>query len=103
MNDATLEELEHRIENRIDDKLEKVPALVKGVWALLCGAFGLGIWVAGIQMEINNHNMELAEARKARQDELASIKALEIKDSADTQILKSIVEKLDRIERKLNP
>jgi hypothetical protein len=33
----------------------------------------------------------------------STVRNLEIKDSADTQLLRSIVEKLDKIDNKLNP
>jgi hypothetical protein len=103
MNESAIADLEKHIEATIEGKLERVPQLLTAVYALVAGAFALGIWVAGIQMQLNNHSVALDEARKSRQDEITSIRALEIKDSADTQLLRNIVEKLDRIERKLSP
>jgi hypothetical protein len=103
MSDSAIADLEKHIDATIEGKLERVPQLLTAVYALVAGAFALGIWVAGIQMQINNHSVQLEENRKARAEEITSIRALEIKDSADTQMLRNIVEKLDRIERKLSP
>ncbi len=97
MTTAEHQELEERIEGR----LKSLDIVIKLGWSLIAGAFAIGIWVATIQIAVNNHDIAIQEAVKARQEELASIKALEIKDSGDTQILKAIVEKLERIERKL--
>ncbi len=94
--------IEHQdLEERIEGRLKSLDIVIKLGWSLIAGAFAIGIWVATIQIAVNNHDIAITEAEKARQGELASIKALEIKDSGDTQILKSIVEKLERIERKL--
>jgi hypothetical protein len=103
MSESTIADLEKHIDATIEGKLERVPQLLTAVYALVAGAVALGLWVAGIQMKLNDHSVQLEEARKARQEEITSIRALEIKDSADTQLLRHIVEKLDRIERKLIP
>ena len=95
MNPTQLEELEER--------LRDLNLVVKvGQW-LLFGAFGLGVWVTTIQIRINSHEQKVEEVSKLRTADVAAIRALELKDSADTQLLRSIVEKLDKIDRKLNP
>ena len=95
MNPTQLEELEAR--------LRDLNLVVKVGQGLLLGAFGLGVWVTTIQIKINSHDQKVDEASKLRTADVASIRALELKDSADTQLLRSIVEKLDKIDRKLNP
>ena len=95
MNPTQLEELEAR--------LRDLNLVVKVGQGLLFGAFGLGVWVTTIQIKINSHDQKVDETSKLRTADVAAIRALELKDSADTQLLRSIVEKLDKIDRKLNP
>ena len=95
MNPTQLEELEER--------LRDLNLVVKVGQGLLLGAFGLGVWVTTIQIRINSHEQKVEEVSKLRTADVAAIRALELKDSADTQLLRSIVEKLDKIDRKLNP
>ena len=99
MSQADMYELEERIEGR----LKSLDIVIKLGWSLIAGAFAIGVWVATIQIAVNNHSVAIEEANKARQSELASIRALEIKDSGDTQLLRHIVEKLEKIDSKLNP
>ena len=95
MNPTQLEELEER--------LRDLNLVVKVGQSLLLGAFGLGVWVTTIQIRINSHEQKVEEVSKLTTADVAAIRALELKDSADTQLLRSIVEKLDKIDRKLNP
>jgi hypothetical protein len=89
------------LEERIEGRLKSLDIVIKLGWSLIAGAFVIGVWVATIQIAVNNHSVALQEAAAARQADHHSIRALEIKDSGDTQILRAIVEKLERIERKL--
>ena len=92
------------LETRIESRLKSLDIVIKLGWSLIAGAFVIGVWVATIQIAVNNHAVALQEAAAARQADHLAIRALEVKDSGDTQILKAIVEKLERIERKLeNP
>ena len=95
MNPTQLEELEER--------LRQLNVVVKVGQALLAGAFCLGGWVTTIQISINSQERHLNEVKASRAIDQAAIRSLELKDSADTQLLRSIVEKLDKIDRKLNP
>jgi hypothetical protein len=70
---------------------------------LIGGSFIIGGWVAAIQMDINRHNESLTTVKAAIDQTNTTVRSLEIKDSADTQLLRSIVEKLDKIDNKLNP
>jgi hypothetical protein len=63
----------------------------------------LGTWVAAIQIAINRQTESLRDVREAIGATNTTVRSLEIKDSADTQLLRSIVEKLDKIDNKLNP
>lgn len=91
------------LETRIESRLKTLDIVVKLGWSLIAGAFAIGVWVATIQINVNNHATAIAQQAHETSEEKASIRALEIKDSADTQMLKHIIEKLDRIETKLNP
>jgi len=95
MNSTQLDELEER--------LRQLNVVVKVGQALLLGAFLLGGWVTTIQISINSQERHLNEVKALRAIDQAAIRSLELKDSADTQLLRSIVEKLDKIDRKLNP
>ena len=89
------------LEERIESRLKSLDIVIKLGWSLIAGAFAIGLWVATIQIAVNNHSIAIEEERKARADEIASIRALEIKDSSDTQLLRQIVTQLDKIETKL--
>ena len=91
----------HELEERIEGRLKSLDIVIKLGWSLIAGAFAIGMWVATIQIAVNNHEVAIKEGFAARTHEMAAIRALELKDSSDTQILKSIVEKLTRIEQKL--
>jgi hypothetical protein len=87
----------------LESKLKILDLVVKLGWALLVGAFMLGTWVAAIQIAINRQTESLRDVREAIGATNTTVRSLEIKDSADTQLLRSIVEKLDKIDNKLNP
>jgi len=87
----------------LESKLKILDLVVKLGWALLVGAFMLGTWVAAIQIAINRQNESLRDVKEAIGATNTTVRSLEIKDSADTQLLRSIVEKLDKIDNKLNP
>jgi hypothetical protein len=87
----------------LESKLKILDLVVKLGWALLVGAFLLGTWVAAIQIAINRQNESVRDVKDAIGVTNSTVRNLEIKDSADTQLLRSIVEKLDKIDNKLNP
>jgi len=98
MESVTREQLQD-----LESKLKILDLVVKLGWALLVGAFLLGTWVAAIQIAINRQTESLRDVREAIGATNTTVRSLEIKDSADTQLLRSIVEKLDKIDNKLNP
>ena len=71
-----------------------VESLVKIGRVFIGGAFAIGVWVATIQLTQNNHTIAIEELRQAT-------RSLELKDATNTQLLENIIEKLERIERKL--
>lgn len=87
----------------LESKLKILDLVVKLGWALLVGAFLLGTWVAAIQIAINRQTESVRDVKDAIGATNSTVRSLEIKDSADTQLLRSIVEKLDKIDKKLNP
>lgn len=98
MESVTREQLQD-----FESKLKILDLVVKLGWALLVGAFMLGTWVAAIQIAINRQTESLRDVKDAIGATNGTVRSLEIKDSADTQLLRSIVEKLDKIDNKLNP
>jgi hypothetical protein len=98
MESVTREQLQD-----FESKLKILDLVVKLGWALLVGAFMLGTWVAAIQIAINRQTESLRDVKDAIGATNTTVRSLEIKDSADTQLLRSIVEKLDKIDNKLNP
>lgn len=71
-----------------------VESLVKIGRVFIGGAFAIGVLVATIQLTQNNHTIAIEEQRKAT-------RSLELKDATNTQLLENIIEKLERIERKM--
>ena len=98
MESVTREQLQD-----FESKLKILDLVVKLGWALLVGVFMLGTWVAAIQIAINRQTESLRDVKDAIGATNTTVRNLEIKDSADTQLLRSIVEKLDKIDNKLNP
>ena len=98
MESVTREQLQD-----FESKLKILDLVVKLGWALLVGSFMLGTCVAAIQIAINRQTESLRDVKDAIGATNTTVRNLEIKDSADTQLLRSIVEKLDKIDNKLNP
>lgn len=79
-----------------EDRLKTLDIVVKVGWALLSGAFALGIWVATIQIAVN-------ENTNAKANDQIRIRDLELRESANNEKLANILKIVDRIDRKLNP
>lgn len=79
-----------------ESRLKTLDIVVKLGWALLAGAFALGVWVATIQIAVNE-NTNSTNATQPR------IRELELKESANNEKLANILKIVDRIDRKLNP
>ena len=80
--------------HELHDRLKSIDIMAKAVWALIVGAFGIGVWAATMQSTLNEH-----EARGLTNQ--ARIRDLEIMQAADTEKLKAILQTLERIELKL--
>jgi hypothetical protein len=78
------------------DRLKTLDLVVKLGWALLAGAFGLGIWVTSIQLELSNNTRE-ATSHETR------VRDLELKESVNSERLNTALKILERIDRKINP
>jgi len=78
-----------------EDRLKTLDIVVKVGWALLSGAFALGIWVATIQIAVN-------ENTSAEASDQIRIRDLELKESANNEKLANILKIVDRIDQKLN-
>lgn len=83
-------------QNDFFDRLKTLDLVVKLGWALLAGAFGLGIWVTSIQLEVSN-NTRGAASHETR------VRDLELKESVNSERLNTALKILERIDRKINP
>jgi hypothetical protein len=83
-------------QNDFFDRLKTLDLVVKLGWALLAGAFGLGIWVTSIQLEVSN-NTRGANSHETR------VRDLELKESVNSERLNTALKILERIDRKINP
>ncbi len=76
-------------------RLKTLDILVKLGWALLAGAFAMGVWVATIQIAVNENTSTTAAVQPR-------IRELELRESANNEKLANILKILDRIDQKLN-
>jgi len=76
-------------------RLKTLDIVVKLGWALLAGAFAMGVWVATIQIAVNEATHSAAAVQPR-------IRELELKESANNEKLANILKILDRIDQKLN-
>ena len=79
-----------------ESRLKTLDIVVKLGWALLAGAFALGVWVATIQIAVNENTQSVSAVHPR-------IRELELKESANNEKLANILKIVDRIDRKLNP
>ena len=79
----------------LSNRLKSLDIVVKLGWALLVGAFAMGVWVATIQMAVNEATHSAAAVQPR-------IRELELKESANNEKLANILKILDRIDQKLN-
>ena len=76
-------------------RLKTLDILIKLGWALLAGAFAMGVWVATIQIAVNENTRTTAAVQPR-------IRELELRESANNEKLANILKILDRIDQKLN-
>ena len=79
-----------------ESRIKTLDIVVKMGWALLAAAFALGVWVATIQIAVNENTHGLSAVHPRVRD-------LELKESANNEKLVNILKIVDRIDRKLNP
>ena len=79
----------------LSNRLKSLDIVVKLGWALLAGAFAMGVWVATIQIAVNENTHTTASVQPR-------IRELELKESANNEKLANILKILDRIDQKLN-
>ena len=79
----------------LSNRLKSLDIVVKLGWALLVGAFAMGVWVATIQIAVNEATHSAAAVQPR-------IRELELKESANNEKLANILKILDRIDQKLN-
>jgi hypothetical protein len=83
-------------EEDLKGKLQSLDLIVKLGWALIAGAFGLGVWVATIEQRVSY----LTGAEAVQQQKTHR---LEINESATAEKINNALKILERIDRKLNP
>jgi len=83
-------------EEDLQSKLKTLDLIVKLGWALIFGAFAIGVWVATIENRVTilTDSRASVETRTQR---------LEINESATTERINNAIKILERIDRKLNP
>jgi len=79
----------------LSNRLKSLDIVVKMGWALLAGAFAMGVWVAAIQIAVNENTRTTAAVQPR-------IRELELRESANNEKLANILKILDRIDQKLN-
>ena len=79
----------------LSNRLKSLDIVVKLGWGLLVGAFAMGVWVATIQIAVNENTHATAAVQPR-------IRELELKESANNEKLANILKILDRIDQKLN-
>ena len=79
----------------LSNRLKSLDIVVKLGWALLVGAFAMGVWVATIQIAVNENTHTTAAVQPR-------IRELELKESANNEKLANILKILGRIDQKLN-
>ena len=79
-----------------ESRLKTLDIVVKLGWALLAGAFALGVWVATIQIAVNLNTVG-GQSRETR------LRDLELKETVNSERLATALRILERIDRKLNP
>jgi hypothetical protein len=79
----------------LSNRLKSLDIVVKLGWALLAGAFAMGVWVAAIQIAVNENTRTTAAVQPR-------IRELELRESANNEKLANILKILDRIDQKLN-
>lgn len=85
----------------LETKLKSLDIIIGLAWALLVGAFGLGVWVATIQISINQHSVDIKKREVENTEHSVSIRSLELKDARNSRLLEEILEKLNKIEAKM--
>lgn len=76
-------------------RLKTLDIVVKLGWAVLAGAFAMGVWVATIQIAVSEATHTTAAVQPRIRD-------LELRESANNEKLANILKILDRIDQKLN-
>jgi hypothetical protein len=79
----------------LSNRLKSLDIIVKLGWSLLAGAFAMGVWVATIQIAVNENTRTTAAVQPRIRD-------LELRESANNEKLANILKILDRIDQKLN-
>ena len=83
-------------EEDLQSKLKTLDLIVKLGWALIFGAFAIGVWVATIENRVTT----LTDSRASIENRT---QRLEINESATTERINNAIKILERIDRKLNP
>lgn len=83
-------------QDEFENHLKTLDIVVKLGWALLAGAFALGVWVATIQIAVNDNTA-------AKSSDGIRIRDLELREATNAEKLKNILTTVERIDRKIAP
>jgi hypothetical protein len=85
--------------------LEKYIGTLKWVvglgWALLAGAFGLGLWVATLEIRQASFTNKIFDTEVQIKSHASEINAIHVKQAVNASDLTYIRNTIDRIEKKL--
>ena len=87
------------------DDLEKYIGTLKWVvslgWALLAGAFGLGLWVATLEIRQTSFTNKIFDTEVQIKNHSSELNAINVKQAVNASDLTYIRNTIDRIEKKL--
>lgn len=89
------------------EELEKYLGTLKWVvglgWALLAGAFALGVWVASLEIRQSAFTDKIFDHEVALKNQSGEINSLHIKQAVNGNDLAYIKAAVERIEKKVTP
>lgn len=85
----------------LEKRLEILKWIARLGWALIAGAFGLGLWVAKLELAQTNFGVRLLETEIAVKNHGTEINSIHVSEARTGTDLAYIKAALERIEKKL--
>lgn len=83
-------------QDEFDKRIKSLDIIIKLGWGILAASFALGVWVANIQMAVNNNTY-------SGQDREVRIRVLEMNVATNSERISTSLRILEKLDRKLNP